>query len=263
MQTRFSFAVMALALALALALAGSARAVTLFQVDKFDAGVAGWSEGSATPNAPQVADTGLSGGAYLSNASGGGGGPGSRMMMWNDAQWTGDFMGTGVVGIEFDARSVGVQPIDFRFAFSGSGGWFMSPSIRIDDFAPGPDLTSFFLPITAADLTHVSGGSGIYADTMGGVSRMEIISATGTPAVGISASVLQGDILNATLWVDNIRAIPEPGGAWLIATGLLALALRRRRGSRPPWNGHSSPSLSGLESPDHVGLDPKTGATRR
>ena len=206
-----------------------APAATLFQVDDFSSGVAGWAEGGPSPNPPLVADTGLSGGPYLRNDSAGGGGPGSRLVMWNDSQWTGDFIGAGVDAISFDALSTGLAPVDFRFAFDGPGGWFYTESIRIDDFASGPDLTSFLLPITSADLTHASGGSGVYADTMSGVTRMEIISSTGAPRTGVTPDVLRGDAIDATLLVDNIRAIPEPGSLSLLLASLVIAAGRRRR----------------------------------
>ena len=149
--------------------------------------------------------------------------------MWNDDQWTGDYLSEGIVGITFDAFSEGPEPVDLRFAFNGAGGWFMTSRIRIDDFAPGPDLTSFLLPITESDLIHVTGGTGDYADTMGGVARMEIISATGTPTIGNVSTVLRGDIVDTTLRIDNIRAIPEPSAFALVALGAAASGLRRRR----------------------------------
>ena len=202
--------------------------MTLFQVDDFSSGTAGWAEGGPSPNPPVVEDTGLAGGPYLRNDSAGGAGAGGRMVMWNDSQWTGDFIGAGIVAIQFEALSTGDQPVDFRFAFNGEGGWFYSPVIRIDDFTVAPELGSFMLPITSFDLTHASGGSGNYADTMGAVTRMEILSSTGIPSVGVSPEVLRGDRLEGTLLVDNIMAIPEPHAVTLILLACLAGFVRRR-----------------------------------
>ncbi|MGI9239466.1 MAG: PEP-CTERM sorting domain-containing protein [Verrucomicrobiales bacterium] len=222
-------AALQLSLALILSTAVTSTAVTLYQVDDFSSGTAGWLEGDVSPNPPVVEDTGLVGGGYLRNDSLGGGGAGGRLVMWNDEQWTGDYIGAGIVAIQFDALSTGDQPVDFRFAFNGEGGWFYSPAIRIDDFASGPDLTLFTLPITSADLLHASGGSGIYADTMSAVTRMEILTATGIPSVGRSPDVLRGDRLEGTLFVDNITAIPEPGTGLLLLIASFAVGARRRR----------------------------------
>jgi hypothetical protein len=216
-------------LVLIMASSGIAGAVTLFQTDTFSSGTAGWTEGAPSPNPPVVADTGLVGGPYLRNDSAGGGGAGGRMVMWNDSQWTGDYISAGILAIQFDALSTGDEPVDFRFAFNGVGGWFYSPLIRIDDFASGPELTRFVLPITSADLTYAAGGSGIYDETMGAVTRMEIISATAPPEVGVSDDVLRGDRLDGTLLVDNLMAIPEPGSVGLLVLSCLAWVARRRR----------------------------------
>ena len=215
---------------LSLLMVGSAPAVTLFQLDDFSAGTVGWEVGVASNDPPTTADTGLSGGPFLSYSSSGTSGADSRMIMWNDAQWAGDYVGAGIVGISFDALSTDSDPVDFRFAFNGPGGWFVTPSIRIDDFAAGPDLGGFFLPIAEADLTHVTGGSGNYLATMSDVSRMEMLSATDLPTIGNVPEVLRGDVINSTLLVDNIRAIPEPGSVALAFLAGLALAARRRRG---------------------------------
>lgn len=215
--------------ALGLTLAGTSAAVTLMQVDDFSGGVAGWQEGGPSPNPPVTFDTGLSGGAYLSNSASGQGGPGGRMAMWNQSQWAGDFIGQGVGGIGFDALSTGTDPVDLRIGFNGPGGWFTTPSIRIDDFAAGPDLTTFFLPIGETDLFHVTGGTGSYADTMGSVSRMEIYSAVADPAG--AGALIRGDVIDATLLLDNITAlpIPEPGTGALLVLAAASLLGRRRR----------------------------------
>jgi hypothetical protein len=213
----------------ALAFTSSASAVTLYQVDEFDLSVAGWSEGGSTPNGPSTADTGLSGGAYLTNASTGTGGPGNRQLMWNDAQWSGDYIGEGITGISFDAANTGADAFNFRFAFNGAGGWFISDSVVLNDLSSG-DLTAYALSITETDLTYVSGGTGTFADTMSGVTRLEIVSLAGiSPSIGGGGSVLRGDSVATNLLLDNVRAIPEPGAVALSALALFGFAARRRR----------------------------------
>ena len=97
------------------------------------------------------------------------------MMMWNDAQWTGDYLVAGVTRINLfaDNRSGSGQVIDLRLAFNGPGGWFVTPAAPIDDTMFGGDEWQFLtFDVSAAGLTHVTGGSGSYVATMGGVTRM-------------------------------------------------------------------------------------------
>ncbi|PWB73274.1 MAG: hypothetical protein C3F15_10055, partial [Holophagae bacterium] len=81
---------------LAMATAVPAWAVDPLQVDDFEDGTTmGWEEGAPSPNPPvNVADGGPGGAgdAYLENTSSGGTGAGSRMVMFNNAQWTGDYV---------------------------------------------------------------------------------------------------------------------------------------------------------------------------
>ncbi|MBT8271496.1 MAG: hypothetical protein KJO25_05575, partial [Bacteroidia bacterium] len=68
---------------------------TVGQLDDFDGDLQGWFEPGASPNPPVLApDEGPAGpgDTCMEDASSGGGGPGSRMVVRNVSQWTGNFL---------------------------------------------------------------------------------------------------------------------------------------------------------------------------
>jgi hypothetical protein len=101
---------------------GSVLAITPDQVDDFESGsTAGWSEGGFSPTPPQIASDGGPMGAgegYLLNASTGTAGPGGKMVMFNQAQWTGDYNAAGIQQIEMDLVSL-LGSLDIRVAVLG------------------------------------------------------------------------------------------------------------------------------------------------
>jgi len=221
-----------LSASLFLACITGAHAVTLMQVDNFTSDTEGWIEGNPSSNPPTfVATGGPDGGSHLQNLATGGGGPGSRLVMWNDAQWTGDYMAAGVTGINLFADNRGdlvggTDTIHLRIAFNGPGGWFATDPIALPEDVAGADWQPLSYSIGMADLTHVSGGTGAFADTMGAVTRMQILADEGAPnSVG---SIIRGDVINTDFRIDAITAVPEPGSLTLLGFGA-ALLMRRRR----------------------------------
>ena len=198
----------------------SLSAVTLGQFDDFqDLTPQFWMSGAPNPNPPSiVADGGPAGAgdAFLQIVSTGGGGPGSRLVSFNGAQWSGDYLGGGISGLQMNLSNNGPSPLEIRLNFQGSGGNFSS--VAGVPVPVGSGWQSVFFPIGAGDLT---GGSN-YAATMTAVNQLRILHNTvpnrrGAPVVG-------------SLGVDNLTAIPEPahyGLALASAFGIL-LCLRRR-----------------------------------
>src|SRR5688500_16552807 len=86
-------------LACSLLLTSTASAVTFGQLDNFQSGTtAGWDHGSRSDNPPTDIPTGGPAGAgdrFLRNVSQGSG-AGSRQVMFNQAQWTGNYSAAGV-----------------------------------------------------------------------------------------------------------------------------------------------------------------------
>lgn len=210
-----------------LLLSGTTSAVTLFQVDDFNNGTAGWIEGNPSPNPPIATGIGNDNTPFLRNDASGGGGPGSRMAMYNDLQWTGDYIGSGISAIRLEAGTFGPETINLRLAFNGAGGWFTTGAIPLINNDPlDPQWRSLTFSILPGDLTHVGQGNGIYADTMGNVTRMEIYSGGSALSAG---SLIRGESINSSLLLDQIQAIPEPSsGILLIIAALTALTRRNR-----------------------------------
>ncbi|MGJ8726019.1 MAG: hypothetical protein ACSHYB_15800 [Roseibacillus sp.] len=210
----------------AIILTSNAGAVTLNQIDTFDSGLAAWGNNAGSTS---VQDTGLAGGSYLQVTSSGGGGRGSRLATFNSSQWTGDYLTSGVTGFNLDALNGGTDSLNLRFAFDGPGGWFITSSALLANSTSISDLQSFSFSIEPGDVSAAgSSGTGIYADTFSNVTEFEILAAASIPGEGGGGN-LTGDQIDATLWIDNIQAIPEPSVAVISTIALLGFAIRRRR----------------------------------
>lgn len=207
-------------------------AVTLSQIDTFDATVENWIEGGSSDTPPTWAGNGGPGdSAYMHNDSPGVS-PGRNMQMWNTTQWQGDFVGAGVSRISMDAANLtdaGGENIHLRIAFDGEGGWFVTNPLTL---LPQSGWTHLEFDIGELDLIYAGSGSGEYLETMQEVERMQIISmAPGEYFEIRSGAGLKGDQILASLGLDNIRAegIPEPGSLVLLGWGVLAAARRKRK----------------------------------
>jgi Secretion system C-terminal sorting domain len=177
--------------------------ITNNQTDNFEDGsVHGWSEGSVSPNPPvNIADGGPGGTAdnYLQNVSSGSGGAGGRLVMFNTAQWKGDYTSVGVTHIIMQLNNLGSNNLEIRLAFSGSGGRFSSTNAVLLSAGSGWQMAVF--PIGQSDLTAVSGGTDVNA-TLSNVTELRILHNTSPSWQGIPIAV--------TLGVDNIIASETP-----------------------------------------------------
>lgn len=173
------------------------------QIDDFeDDTEQGWVEFSAT--APEnVNSDGPAGGAdsYLRDYTTGTSGPGGRLVMFNDSQWTGDFTTEGVIAIRFDVRAL-TNDIDVRVSLTGDGGKFSSSTFVT--VIAGTGWTTVTIPISSGDLVSVGDGNdgGVagfdVGMTLGEVSQMRILSSP--------TAAWRGEIIDAEMHVDNIEA---------------------------------------------------------
>ena len=173
-----------------------------FILDDFEDGtVMGWTQGNNSPDPPtNIPDGGPDGigDNYLETRSMGIVGPGSRLVMFNQAQWTGDYVTEGITRIEAQMANFGLTELFMRIAIEGA------PSQRYgstDAVVLLPDaqwrLLSFDL--TAPSLTQI-GGAASLSEVLSGVTTLRILSASTGPA-------WSGDSLVATLGVDDILAV--------------------------------------------------------
>jgi hypothetical protein len=201
--------------------AGVTRAdISLSSRDTFASTNEGWRIGSAGVQPTQVAAPGPdSQVGYLSHFSDGGGSNG-KWLMWSDGtQWQGDYPAAGVTGIDLWANvDSGTSPVSMRIAFGGPGGWFAS-----DPQSVTTGWNNYSFPIEAGNFSSIagSGGSGSFTDTIGGVSRFQILAGTGSLGYKAAQGVgfLQAGTSVNTILIDDISAVPEPG---VIALGLAA-----------------------------------------
>lgn len=191
----------ALATLFLLALASAAGAVALGQIDDFEDGTtAGWSEGAPSPNPPENVASGGPDGAddnYLGNTSSGGFGAGSRLVMFNTAQWTGDYTSEGIIGLQLSVANLGNAPLHLRLALQGANGTRFSTTEAIE-LADDGVWRTVVLGLTESSLTRIA-GSGDLASTLADVNELRILSNQGGPD-------WIGDAVVASLGVDDLRA---------------------------------------------------------
>lgn len=214
MICRISRQILALSLLTVFVLTTStALAIQLDQVDDFEnGGTALWSEGGLSPNPPaNVASGGPAGVGdhYLSNSSSGIGGAGSKQVMFNIAQWTGDYTAAGVGAVHLDMANFGPAPASMRFVLRGSNGTTFASTNSV---ALPPDSTwrTVVFSLTSGEMSRVV-GIGTLASVLLSVSEARILAAAGGPAQN-------GDVLNTTIGFDNIMAratgVPIESTTW-------------------------------------------------
>jgi hypothetical protein len=180
--------------------------VVFGQVDDFQDGTTmSWSEGASTPNEPANASGGRRGAGdlYVRNVSSGGfGGAGSKQIMFNGAQWAGDYNAAGVTRVSGWAANFGTTPLHLRVAFSS--GFNRFSSTRAVDLPADGVWRQFRIDISAADVVAVSGALPP-AEALSTVTELRLLSATSPSYVG--------DVVAGTLAIDDLRAMRPEGDA--------------------------------------------------
>jgi hypothetical protein len=182
-----------------LAVAGSAAAVEPGQLDDFEDGtVMGWVEGSLSPNPPVNIPTGGpmgTGDAYLENSSDGGFGAGSRMVMFNNSQWTGNYNALEFApAIRAHMANFGTELLLMRIAIEGANGARYASSSWTAIPTDGIWYEAEF-EISDSTMTLVE-GTGSLASTLDNVVELRILSS--------ASPSWRGDDIPAVLGVDNI-----------------------------------------------------------
>ncbi|NND52931.1 MAG: hypothetical protein HKN54_11040, partial [Flavobacteriaceae bacterium] len=139
----------------------TAAQVNAGQIDDFENGtIQNWTDGgSAVP--PENMPTGGPAGTndnYLRDVSLGGNGAGSKMVMFNEQQWAGNYINEGIVAIKFDARAI-TNNLNLRVAFDGAGGRICTTNAVT--VLAGGNWAQVVIPISTTDFTLVAGGSSI------------------------------------------------------------------------------------------------------
>lgn len=212
-----------LCLALAAAPAGaiSVGASTTFQ----DGTAGGWYVPVGSPLPPQVIDTGGpagSGDGFLQLKSSGQSSAGSRLVVFGGNDWLGNYLAAGVTAVTLDAINLGTSDLQLRLYFNGPAGSALSTTGLGLPAASG--WTRLVFPLAPAAL---SGADAV--GTLANVTELRLFH-------NDSPSFPPGAVL-ATLGIDNISAVPEPGplALWAAAAGLgLVMRHRTRRAPGAP-----------------------------
>jgi hypothetical protein len=135
--------------------------------------------------------------------------------------WNGDYAAAGVSALSFDLNNSGPDPLALRITLFGAGGNFTTTTPFL--LASGSGWVTVVFGLGAADLTQTQ-GIGTLAETLANVNTL-LIRHDPDP---ISPPGQQNPV-TATLGIDNVTAVPEPGTALLVAAGIAALAAGQRR----------------------------------
>jgi hypothetical protein len=210
----------------------AAHAVTLNQVDDFQSGTtANWMNGPPSADPVNVSSGGPAGAGdrFLQAASTGVGGAGSRMVVFNRAQWLGNFNLTGANAIEIDLKNlspVPAQQLSMRIAFKqttamGAAGYVTNTALALP--ADGSWHHAVF-KLAGADMVGINAGGLTLSNLLDNPAEMRILSS--------AAPSLDGDVIGAKLGIDNIRLVPEPAAESLAVLGFACLVVARCRRSK-------------------------------
>lgn len=170
------------------------------QWDNFQGGTTqGWISGAVNPNPPVVVMNGGPSGAgdsYLLVTATGGQGAGGRLVTFNQLQWTGNYITSGVPVVSMHLNNFSNETLNIRFAISGLGGDFWSVTPAILSPQSGWQVVQFYI-----DSTNLTGGTDILL-TLTHASEVRILHSV--------AGAFIGDPVSATLGIDNISAADNP-----------------------------------------------------
>jgi len=192
-------------------LAGSAgaRPVAFGQLDDFQDGTTmGWSEGAPSPNPPTNIASGGPNGAgdrYVQNVASGGAGAGSKQIMFNQAQWSGNYGSAHVTRVEMMLANFGATALPVRFCVEGGPGFTQYSSTNPVMVLPGAGWQRATFLLSSSLMTNVNFGSDSLADVLGSVFEVRLLAA--------NSPSWMGDPVASTLGADNIRALTIPGDA--------------------------------------------------
>lgn len=184
--------------------ASSALAVTIGQKDDFEDGTtANWVVslfGAPHPAPPQNVATGGPAGAddnYLRLTALGGQGPGSRLAVINNVQWTGSYTAAGAAAISLDVNNLGATNLTLRLQLSGPADLSnVAVTTAAVTVPAGSGWLSVSFPIDAASLTATLGNA---TTLLAGVAEVRLVH---NPAANSSPPVVA-----ALLGVDNVTLL--------------------------------------------------------
>lgn len=211
------------ACSLMLTLAPRAAAVAPNLLDDFQSGTTlGWI-GSPTSNVSDAGPAGAGDNALLVSV-------GNRAAIYNQSQWTGNYIGAGITKLAMDVRNVSQTTLQLRIGIANGA------------FGPGGDGDTY-VSVTPITVPTDNAWRRIEFDMSPSAFSPHNTNTNPAPSAAAALAALThlrilhnpnpNDFRGATgaleFYLDNIQAVPEPAGGALAALGFATLAARRRR----------------------------------
>lgn len=205
--------------------------ITLSSIDTFATNAEGWVTGQPSTYPTQnagLSHDGVSGYLFHDSDSVSSGG---KWLTWNtSSDWIGDYISAGVTSVSFWANNQSGADRFFWIEFTGPGGSFLSSAFTL----PGDgNWASYTLDLSSTSYFAGSGGTQVWADTFGAVSRISM-SADDADALTYESGgpmIVKPTTSTTTIFIDDLMAVPEPSLLGLVL-GLSTLGwvlLRRPR----------------------------------
>jgi hypothetical protein len=205
-----------------------AGAITFGQTDTFQDGtLQNWGPSGVSPMNVSTGGPAGAGDRYYQFTSTGTGTVGSHLATYNyQHQWAGNYLTAGVNRVDVDLKNPSSSTLYIRavifdpfFNNAGAGEQWTS-SIPAVLPADGGIWHHFRFSLLEPDMLH-SFGTASYASTFGNVARLMFRHDT----VGSD----DGDVIAASLGLDNVTAVPEPSAIAILLIGIPLAGTRRRR----------------------------------
>lgn len=202
----------------------AAHADLVGQIDTFTADTAGW-------NSTHTSVSRMPG-----NGPGGAGDPfmqlsisGFHLGAANKAQWTGDYLSAGITSIEADLNYIaGPNTVNVRLLLWGDGGvWASSSTTPVtagwNHYSFSLDPSDLVLVSLDVDHAYQGTGSGVLNDTLSTVNALLLRNDSEAPTMPGQ----HPPHITATIGVDNIQAVPEPGSLAYLLVAAVGIYLSR------------------------------------
>ncbi len=182
-----------------------AFAITFGQTDDFQGSTdpLGWAEGAPSPNPPFVVLDGGPGGtgdSFLqANSSGFAAVPGGRQVVFNRAQWLGDYVAAGVTQVSMMVANLGSTDLYVRIGVQGGSSRFASTNAVV--LTPGSGWQALSFPISDAAMTREFGADDL-ADALLNVTEFRVNSS--------QFGGWRGDVVASSMGIDDITAGSDP-----------------------------------------------------
>jgi hypothetical protein len=209
------------------------QAITIPQVDDFqDGSRQGW-QGAVGDVLMNVGPAGIGDHSLLMTTTGFPGGVNSRLIAYHGGastpvatQWTGDWSAAGVRRIAFDVLNPNSVPLTIWLGIAGpagpGGAGNKDAHVTKTSFTVPPDEQWHSLDFRVlADDFVAWGANGSPAAALANVFQFRILHS--------STQEWRGALGEASMLIDNVRAIPEPTSAGLLCSALVLLAVGPRR----------------------------------